>query len=269
MAANYVTSISNVTLSPQGTYFTVTGGAIYNPAGVGVPSNGNYMCGAIECRYGPAAAFRYKIINGGSEYFFLAPNTTPPNSSVISRINNDGGTTPKQGYDILSAALKEKLGAVISINQSMQLLPMDGKTRILLGLGVCMVTATTNADQGNRTIDESSCSWMSPTNSCNVQNSVILDHGNLQFGSVNGNKKNNNMRISCSGASSAKLLLLPDTINLAPGLISKITVNGKSTEQTIPLRAGDNNITVESTLVDSGAKAGAFQGSTTLVVSFQ
>lgn len=261
-AANFVASVTSGSYSNN--TVTVSGFVNYNPGGVGVPtsSSGDVCHGSNQCYYGPVAAYRY--IAAG--YTFTTINVINNNSSVEAFKSDD--KAPTSSYTYLADALRNKYGTIMSVNSTMPTVSF-GSTRQLLDVGICMASSVNDAQQTSRSYDSTSCSWIKPTISCNVQNSVVLDHGNLQLGSVNGNKKNNTVKVSCSGALSAKLFLLPDTINLAPGLVSKITVNGKSTEQTIPLRAGDNNITVESTLVDSGAKAGAFQGSTTLVVSFQ
>lgn len=267
-ADNYVAAISSAAYSN----YTVkaVGMVAFNPAGVGQIYNAtgptsHFCSGSPTCRYGPIIVYRYMYL----DRTWTVMGMIDVNKSVVANYNKEGdGTyTPKHGYDLLAAALREKMGSVINFNATVT--GNIDPPRAIYDIGICMGASIPDQGQTNRTYDMNSCSWIKPTISCNIQNSVVLDHGNLLLGSVNGNKKTNNVKVNCSGALSAKLFLLPDTINLAPGLVSKITVNGKSTEQTIPLRAGDNNITVESTLVDSGAKAGAFQGSTTLVVSFQ
>jgi len=264
-AANYQSSVT--TGSYANGIVTVSGFVNYNPNGVGVPDSGLICHGTVQCKYGPGVAYRYKVISGGNSYLFTTTAHPIDSLSEVAYKNPNQQSGDTRDYTLLADALKNKLGTAIAVSGRILTIQF-GPNHILQDVGICM-TAIGWPSLVNAGNDNSSCSWIKPTISCSVQNSLTLDHGNLLLGNVNGNKKSGYVNVTCSGALSAKVFPIMDTINLGSGLESKITVNGKSTEQTIPLTAGSNSISVESTLVDSGAKAGSFQGSTTLIVSFQ
>jgi len=267
-AANYLAAVSNASAkaySADSTLYTVSGTIAFNPNGIPSDFMPN-MCNKAGCRYGPGIVYKYIIRNpqpggGFKDSTFYA-----------STVRLDDHNSVPYGTDnrIAAIAYQNKFGNLINISDSLYGANEDKPPyRLLAGVGICMVAKLPSNYDPNARVDLNSCSFLKPTVSCTTPSELVLDHGNLQLGRVNGNKKTGVVNVNCTGALSAKLLLLPDTINLAPGLTSKVTVNGTSAETSIPLSSGANTLHVESTLIDSGAKAGRFEGSTTLVISYQ
>lgn len=261
-AANYIASTATASAKVASSDYTIYSGSgriVFNENGVANETNVGYECLTNKCRYGPALTYVY-VVKASSDVVFYTSATNFNESNSVPRGANSNEA---------AKAYQARFGNQISFTDTFYGNNEDKPPyKLLLGVGICMVSKLPGGSQLGL-FDKNSCSILKPSVSCTSPSELVLDHGNLQLGRVNGNKKTGIINVNCSGALSAKLLLLPDTINLAPGLTSKITVNGSSAEKTIPLSSGVNNLSVESTLVDSGAKAGRFEGSTTLVISYQ
>ncbi|HEI8819793.1 MULTISPECIES: PapG chaperone-binding domain-containing protein [unclassified Serratia (in: enterobacteria)] len=116
-----------------------------------------------------------------------------------------------------------------------------------------------------------------PNNECKVDTgSVILDHGELTADAVNGHRKNESVRISCTYPANANLAVYSKDANekimlKADGsLYSTVTIDGVSgvSGKTINIPQGGATINLESTLHTLGkVEAGPFSGSAILVVN--
>lgn len=264
-AANLAPTLTKASISGSMVNYTMT--VNYNPNGVAAPSKSPQLCaGANPCTLEFYISYRYVI-------------TQIKNGSPVDTFFNGGiGVVPSHGlsYDgkaswsEATTAWKNKYGNSITYSGTALLgfvpSPPGTAGKRIVYMGICVVGV---GGSGNNNEDTNACGRSYPSISCNYANSIVLDHGNLVLGTVNGNKRTGALNINCSGDLPAKFLLLPNTINLAPGLTSKITVNNSSDEQVIPLTSGVNTINIASTLTDSGAKPGPFQGSTTLLISYQ
>ncbi|WP_128602602.1 hypothetical protein [Pantoea wallisii] len=264
-AASLVPALTKSSVS--GSYVNYTMTVNYNPNGVAAPSKSPQLCaGANPCTLEFYISYRYvvtQIKNGyPSETYFNGGIGVVPSHGLTY----DG----KASWSEATTAWKNKYGSSITYSGTAYLgftpSPPGVAGKRIIYMGICVVGV---GSPGNNNEDKNACGRSYPSISCNYDNSVLLDHGNLILGAVNGNKRTGALNINCSGDLPAKFLLLPNTINLAPGLTSKITVNNSSDEQVIPLTSGVNTINIASTLTDSGAKPGPFQGSTTLLISYQ
>jgi hypothetical protein len=116
-----------------------------------------------------------------------------------------------------------------------------------------------------------------PNNECKVDaGAVTLDHGELATDAVNGHRKNENVRISCTYPANANLAILSKDANEKimlkndNSLYSTVTIDGVSgvSGKKINIPQGGTTINLESTLHTVGnVEAGPFSGTAILVIN--
>lgn len=116
-----------------------------------------------------------------------------------------------------------------------------------------------------------------PNNECKVDaGAVTLDHGELATDAVNGHRKNENVRISCTYPANANLAILSKDANEKimlkndNSLYSTVTIDGAPgiSGKKINIPQGGTTINLESTLHTVGnVEAGPFSGTAILVIN--
>lgn len=116
-----------------------------------------------------------------------------------------------------------------------------------------------------------------PNNECNVEaGSVTLDHGELATDAVNGHKRSENVRISCTYPANANLTVFSKDANEKimlkndGSLYSTVNIDGVPgpTGKKINIPQGGTTINLESTLHTAGnVEAGPFSGTAILVIN--
>ncbi|MFZ4214124.1 hypothetical protein ACOZB2_22165 [Pantoea endophytica] len=252
---------------PQMIVLEAKGYAVYDPNGVpdirgnvGGGGGPNDVCSYISgCVFGPTAKYGFRRLSGGTIFYatgeirYGSPTLITPQgtswSDAVTMWKEQYGNTRVAGYSSYDPRYYEYVSAEL-----------------------CFGWERNDGSSSNRNIDWSSCrSAPPPRIDCQITTpSILLDHGDLVLGQVNGSVKASQFNVRCNGNVTAQYNILPTgPIVLKPGLSSTITVDNKALGSDISLRVGDNILPIASTLADTGATAGSFESTVVLMQSFQ
>lgn len=226
----------------------------------GVPNQypGKVVCGGGggRCNFGPVASslqfngYRYVIVMNCTDYFFCG-NGNDTSVSVNTSMT----------WDQAISAWRARYGNSLSRYNAYNYSQVDTRR-------MCTSWATFTTNYNYLLPGADSCGPPPiPPNQCNVSGgTVMLDHGTLKLGEINGQKVEVTRQVTCTREASVTYTVAGgNPVNLGNGIRSTLSVNDVSAGQTIKLPGGTSNLKIASTLADFGAVSGPFSRTIVLI----